>query len=43
MKYQNILDSLTDAALSAGLFVRCIGYALVIFIIIAPVLVLVLL
>lgn len=36
MKYDQFIEAIADAAINAGMLVRCAGYACIAFVIVAP-------
>jgi hypothetical protein len=36
MKYDQFIEAIADAAINAGMFVRCAGYACIAFCVVAP-------
>ena len=39
MSYDRLIEHIADAAINAGMFVRCCGYAVLVFCVAAPILV----
>ena len=36
MKYDRMIEAIADAAINAGMLVRCAGYACIAFVVVAP-------